>query len=256
MPQLWGIDTRKQALNTGDGASSPRPSYGGGSNGPFTFGGLEQFAGSTPGGQNRGPSSLGAPPPTRAESGMTPSAGGDFKGVKKKPLTPEDIMQLINDYFTKKNKGLDFNDPRTKAILDNARATTMQSANDRGIFGGYSENAAEGSYIGAASKLQQQDDAMALQALGMMSGLGTGIADRQFQSEMAQWNKDNESNTSTGEMIGGGIGAGIGALGFLVPGVGPALGPAAMSAGSKIGAGIGGGIGGRQSGPMPTWGGY
>lgn len=249
--QLWGIDTRRQALHTGGDA----PPNSGPSNTPDLppgFGFTDKYGQNPFTTPNQVAASFGTTPEAM---GLNTSGQGPTKGKKKRP-SPDDIMQLLNDYFTRKNKGLDFNDPRTQSILNNARNTTMQGQNDRGIYGGYSENAAESSYIKAAAGLQQQDDAMGLQALIAMSGLSTGIADREFQSEMAQWNKENENNTGLGEMIGGGLGAGLGALGFLVPSVGPVLGPATMAAGSKIGAGIGGGIGGSQSRPMPQWGGY
>lgn len=271
----WGMPSRQYQTDdqTPTGPSSPTRQTGNNSPfrlGPLSFGngtvglGPFQFGGGfqTGGLENfkPGPTSAGAPPPTRteAQAGQAPSAGGGFQGVKKKSWTPADWEEAINAFFTRMNKGLDFNDPRTQAILNNARNSTMQSVNDHGIYGGYSENAAEGSYIKAASGLQSQQDAMALQALGMGSGFSRGLANDAYGRAMDAYGKGEEEAGGWGAGIGGGLGAlGGGVAGFFAGG--PAGIAPGVSAGWNFGSNLGAGIG--KSGydannPKPTYGGY
>lgn len=259
----WGMldepPARRQLNTGGDVPASAGPASPGG--------GLEMLGpsmSSTPmaklGGAG-GPTSLGAPPPTRDAlmEGRTPTANDTgFKGIKKKKWTPADWEEAMQALFTRLNKGLDFNDPRTQAILNNARNTTMQGMNDRGIYGGYSESAAEGSYIGAASKLQQQQDMMALQALGMGGNYSRGLANDAYGRAMDEYGQGMEDAGGLGAGIGGGLGAlGGGILGFMTGGPAGILAGAkgGYDFGSQAGAGIGQ-MGYSGSHPRPTYGGY
>lgn len=250
MPQqLWGMDTRKQSQSQSQGlytggdvpASSGQPNTAPmGPNGVNGFqnpyGGMEAINNFT-------------------NSQNTPSTQQPTSG--KKRWTPADWEEAMQALFTRLNKGLDFNDPRTQAILKNARATTMQSANDRGIYGGYSEGQAEGSYIKAAAGLQDAQDSRALQALGMGSGFSRGLANDAYGRAMDEYGQGMEDAGGLGSLIGGGLGGLAGGI------VGAFGGPGGIAAGAKagwdFGSGVGAGVGQMGysgSHPRPTYGGY
>lgn len=249
MPQLWGIDTRNQV----NGPRGPREANESGSGRSFnpqpishapSAGGLEAL-----GNEDINPIAAHR----AAVAGKTPKA---------KRYSPADWEDLIQQIVTKMNKGLDFNDPRVKSILDNARATTMQSTNDRGIFGGYSENAAEGSYIKAAAGLQDEQEARMMQLLGMGASNSRGLANDAYSRAMDQYNQGSDFWEGAGSLIGGGLGAlGGGLVGGLTAGPGGAVAGALAGAkggydfGSKLGAGVGG-MGYSATNARPTYGGY
>lgn len=187
-----------------------------------------------------------------------PPAAAPGTTVKKK-WTPADWEDALQKLFERLNKGLDFNDPRTQAILNNARASTMQSTNDRGIFGGYSENAAEGSYIGAASKLQADQDAMALQALGMGANYSRGLANDAYGRAMDEYGRGEDEAGGFGALLGGGLGALGGALlgGLSGGGIPGAISGAkgGFDFGSHVGTGVGQ-MAYNNTNPRPTYGGY
>lgn len=243
MAQLWGIDTRKQAAGpegrgiANEGGSSPRNV--GSANIIPKSGGIESLGDS-------------------GDMNSSQMARSSASGKTKKKWSPADWEEAMQALFTRLNKGLDFNDPRVQSILNNARNTTMQSANDRGIYGGYSEGQAEGSYIKAAAGLQDAQDARALQALGMGSGFSRGLANDAYGRAMDAYGKGEEEAGGWGAGIGGGLGAlGGGILGFATGGPAGAIAGAkgGWDFGSKVGGGIGK-LGYDSSNPKPTYGGY
>lgn len=188
-----------------------------------------------------------------------PAADGATTKKMPKKWTPADWEEAMQKLFERLNKGLDFNDPRTQAILNNARASTMQSANNRGIFGGYSENAAENSYIGAASKLQSDQDAMALQALGMGSNFSRGLANDAYGRAMNEYGRGEDEAGGWGSLIGGGLGALGGAAAGYFGGGGIPGAISGAKGGFDFGSHVGTGVGQmayNNTNPRPTYGGY
>lgn len=238
--------------------------------------GMPDRAESGPVGPHDVPNSANGPTPT--PSSIPAHSGGgleDFENPvaarasetkvsgKAKRWTIKDWEDAMQALFERLNKGLDFNDPRTQSILNNARNSTMQSANDHGVYGGYSENAAEGSYIKSAAGLQSQQDMMALQALNMGSNYSRGVAQDKYQADMNQFNMDQQKNDDWWSNLGGGIGAlGGGVLGGIAGMAGGPLGVVAgaasgASGGWNAGRGIGGSFG-HQFGPqnLPSYSDY
>lgn len=176
----------------------------------------------------------------------------------------DDDAAWLKAFRDSMNAPLDFNDPYVKNILMNARNTTMQSANNAGIFGPYSQNQAEASWVKGAAGLQQQNRAMALQAAGMGAGIDQNtrsfnydVAKDKYTSDMDRWKYDQDKSAGFGGMIGGGLGAIGGGIGGFALG-GPAGAAAGASAGWNVGSSIGKSIGGSGGPPPPTFrpGGY
>lgn len=185
--------------------------------------------------------------PGSARPGSAPPTADDLSKISnKKAVGPtDDIEKLLQQFYDEFNSPLDFNDPYVKSILDNAKASTAQSAGNAGVFGPYSQNLAQQAYIKAGAGLQDSRQNRAQQALGMLTAYKTDK--RNFDYQKAQdaytaaqdkWKYDQEHNSDLWRGIGGGLGAiGGGILG--IPG-----GPAGIIAGASAGFGLGQQIGG------------
>jgi len=187
--------------------------------------------------------------PRAVAGGMAPGLGKSTSEQTDKDAA-DARQKKIDDFFDELNKPLDMNDPYVKNILMNARQTTLTSANNAGIFGPYSQNLAEQSFIKGSADLQDAKQGRALQALGMGTSqfnnqrdFNYDVAKDKYTNEMDLWKYNQGKNQGLGGLIGGGIGAlGGGLLG----------GPGGATAGWQVGSGVGGMFGGGNS-PPPTF---
>lgn len=211
-------------------------------------------------------------PGSQAIPSVGPQLGGAANGGGSPPPVkvaaphavsePDDeILKLLQKFFDEMNMPFDPNDPYIKSILDNAQASTQQSASNAGVFGPYSQNLAQSAYIKTSAGLQQERQRMAQQALGALTAYKTDKRNFDYQkaSDMYtaaqdRWKYDQEHNSDLWRGIGGGLGAigggilgGIGgaATGALAGGVGaiPGAITGALSGGSA-GYGVGSNLGG------------
>lgn len=196
---------------------------------------------------------FGAPAVTSNMTVNTPQEpmGNSYSGQGKPPSQEDAWMAQLQELIKYLTGPLDFNDPFVKSILDNARATTLQSAGNAGIFGPYSQNLAQQAYVKGAANLQQQKMGQGLQALGMGIGASQNQRDFNYQKDQDKYANDLdlwkfEQSNSPGAWIGGGLGGLIGGIAGIFGG--DIAGGA--KAGFDIGSGIGGTIGGK---PPPVW---
>lgn len=244
--QAWGMPSGvKQYRTEGDTpapTNNPIPTNSGSSGGnPFSFLFPGNSGNSTP--QAHGGNIQGASSTPKAVNDAASAASAAKKSGKN---SPDQILDLLMQYYKQKNAPLDFNDPYVRNILSNARNTTTQSANNHGIYGGYSENAGEQAYIKGAAGLQQQNSMMGLEALNSAAGLSKGLAEDQYQVDWNKYMQDKEKNNSFGELLGGAGGAILGGL---------AGGPAGIAGGFQLGSSFGGALAGMGSGAprMPDY---
>lgn len=223
------------------------------------------------------PSQRGLPPPppstpqyTGGLGGMSnpgAAAGNTLDRTKGAGTTsgapgapgPEDWLAMLHQFYEEMNRPLDLEDPLVKNILTGARTSTLSSMQGQGVYGGYSQGAAEKSYIGTAAGLQQQRQQMGAQAL--QSGVGAsqdlakmryGQARDSYQDMLANYSRQNEQNQGLGATIGGGIGGVVGGVGGFFLG-GPAGAVAGAKGGFDAGSSIGRGIGGMGQPPPPQF---
>lgn len=184
--------------------------------------------------------------PYQPQGPKTPTATPVSAPGKHAVSDPNDpIMAMLQKFFDEMNMPFDPNDPYIKSILDNAQASTAQSASNAGVFGPYSQNLAQQAYIKTGAGLQQERQRMAQQALGALTAYKTDKRNFDYQkaSDMYtaaqdRWKYDQEHNSDLWRGIGGGLGAiGGGIAG--IPG-----GPAGIVAGAGAGFGLGQQIGG------------
>lgn len=188
--------------------------------------------------------------PRATQGGMAPGLGKSTSETTDKDKQ-DAIMAQWQKFFDELNSPLDMNDPYVKNILDNARQTTLTSAGNAGIFGPYSQNLAQQAYIKGAAGLQQQNKALALQALTGMTGQSNNMRDfnydvakDQYANKMDLWKYNQDKSSGLGGIIGGGIGALGGGL---------AGGPAGAMAGWQLGSGVGSAFGGMGSSGPPKF---
>lgn len=198
-----------------------------------------------------GPRGIAEP---RESPGM-PGRGMRGAGAGPAQPGPEDWLAMLHAFADEMNAPLNLEDPLVKNILEGARTQTLASAQGQGVYGGYSQNQAERSYIGAASGLQQQRRQMGAQAL--QAGVGAsqdlaklryGQARDSYQDMLANYNRENENNQGWGATIGGALGGLAGGAASFIPGL-QAFAPALISGGASIGSSIGRGFGGMAPPP-------
>jgi hypothetical protein len=186
--------------------------------------------------------------------------GGDGGGGGAPSGQDGELDALIKKILADLDKPLDFNDPLVANILTGARTATLSDLAGRGVYGGYSENQAQQSYINAASSLQDQKQARLLQALGLANQ--RDLAKAQMTYDQQRYEYENDPARGIGSLIGGGLGAiGGGVAGFFAGGGPASLGTAipnalqwggtGAQAGSQIGAGVGGMFAQK---PQMSWG--
>jgi hypothetical protein len=187
-----------------------------------------------------------------------PTAGG-APAMGPQPGSPEHWLMLLQQFADEMNSPLDMNDPMVSNILQGARTSTMASLQDRGIQGGYSQNQAERSYIGAAAGLQQQRRQLGLQALNVGQGASSELLKQRYNMSRDSHNDllknyqwQDEQNQGLGSLIGGGLGGLLGGAGGFFLG-GPAGAAAGAQTGFQAGSSIGRGIGGMNQPPPPTF---
>ncbi len=225
----------------------------------------------------------GTPVPVGAAPGQNvaaaPPTAVNSQTKKVGPKSPEEeLLEMIRAFFEEMNAPLDMNDPLVQNILRNARQDTLTSANNAGIFGGYSQRQAEDGYTRAAAGLQQQKKGMAMNALGMLTGATQNQRDYDYrkgqdayQNELDLWKMDQQKHQDWWRNAGGIAGGIVGGAGGAIAGglAGLPLGPAGIvggaisggaagaQAGYGFGSGVGGQIGGSTYSPPPQWrGGY
>lgn len=261
------IDPGQQPAGPTSGPRPPPPSMGGASGRPGQGGGWgSPFSGFSWGGPPGAGSQHWIPQHAPAEQPLHPEGGQIAGGVGPKMGksagqggSPEDWMALLQQFADEMNKPLDLNDPMVRNILEGARTGTMTGLQGQGVFGGYSNNQAEKSYIGAASGLQQQRRQLGLSAL--QSGAGAsqdllktryGMARDQYGDMMQNYQYGKDQNEGWGAGIGGAIGGVLGGIGGFATG-GPAGAVGGFQAGSAAGSSFGRGIGGMHQPPPPTF---
>lgn len=145
---------------------------------------------------------------------------------------------------------LDLNDPYVKQVIQGATSAAQNSANLRGVGGGYATSNVENAALRTGNQIQDQRAQMGMQALGQAGQLDQAQATlaqqaymQQYQSQLAQMQAHQNNNQALGSLIG----AGVGALGsyFGVPGLN-------MQSGAQFGGGIGGMAGGGAQVPVYT----
>jgi hypothetical protein len=198
--------------------------------------------------------SAGIGGPTFAGRDIDPTiqqgSGGDGGGGGRS-AEDDEIDALIAKIMADLDKPLDFNDPLVANILTGARTATLSDLAGRGVYGGYSENQAQQSYINAASSLQDQKQARLLQALSLANQRDLTKAQMVYDQERYEY--ENDPARGIGSLIGGvvgGVGGGIAGIPGGLPGIvgGAGLG---FQAGSQAGAGVGGFFAQK---PQMSWG--
>jgi len=152
-----------------------------------------------------------------------------------------------DDFFNELNAPWDPTTPENQLLLKDIRASSMQAANNQGIFGPYSNNMAEQAMFKAQAPLALQKKGMAMGALQGGTNFATNTRDfnygreqDKYANDLDLWKINQDKNQGFGSLVGGLIG---GAGGFL------AGGPMGAGAGFQVGSGIGSSIGGNGSPP-------
>lgn len=207
-----------------------------------------------------GPSNTRELPELPGEGNMATQAMARRQKMEDKNRDP--ILDLIQAFYDQMNAPFDPNDPYIKSILSNARATTLQSAGNAGVFGPYSQSLAEQAYIKSSAGLQQQRQQMAGNMLGLLTNYKTNKRDfdyqkakDQYQADLENWRAQEGKNMDLWKMVGGGLG-GVGGALLGIPG-GPAGIVAGATSGYNLGVNAGGAaydaFSGGGTNTMPRW---